>query len=233
MTRKNNNIFIACDTPSLSKIKKIIKLTKNSSLNIGYKFGLEFFNSKHGRSFISKLPKQHMVWLDLKLKDIPNTVSSSIHSLKDLTNVRYLTIHASGGTEMMQAAKRAAVKTNKKLKILAVTVLTSFSEKSIKQTGHTKTIKKIVIQQASIAKKAKLDGIVCSGHEAKSIKTICKKMQIITPGIRLEGDSKGDQQRVMTPSQAFENGATGIVIGRSITNGNIKKNIQKLIASLQ
>lgn len=233
MTRKNNNIFIACDTPSLSKIKKIIKLTKNSSLNIGYKFGLEFFNSKHGRSFISKLPKQHIIWLDLKLKDIPNTVSSSIHSLKDLTNVRYLTIHASGGTEMMQAAKRAAVKTNKKLKILAVTVLTSFSEKSIKQTGHTKTIKKIVIQQASLAKKAKLDGIVCSGHEAKSIKTICKKMHIITPGIRLEGDSKGDQQRVMTPSQAFENGATGIVIGRSITNGNIKKNIQKLIASLQ
>ena len=233
MTRKNNNIFIACDTPSLSKIKKIIKLTKNSSLNIGYKFGLEFFNSKHGRSFISKLPKQHMVWLDLKLKDIPNTVSSSIHSLKDLTNVRYLTIHASGGMEMMQAAKRAAVKTNKKLKILAVTVLTSFSEKSIKQTGHTKTIKKIVIQQASLAKKAKLDGIVCSGHEAKSIKTICKKMQIITPGIRLEGDSKGDQQRVMTPSQAFQNGATGIVIGRSITNGNIKKNIQKLIASLK
>ena len=233
MTRKNNNIFIACDTTSLPKIKKIIKLTKNSPLNIGYKFGLEFFNSKHGRSFISKLPKQHIIWLDLKLKDIPNTVSSSIHSLKDLTNVRYLTIHASGGTEMMQAAKRAAVKTNKKLKILAVTVLTSFSEKSIKQTGHTKTIKKVVIQQASLAKKAKLDGIVCSGHEAKSIKTICKKMQIITPGIRLEGDSKGDQQRVMTPSQAFQNGATGIVIGRSITNGNIKKNIQKLIASLQ
>ena len=233
MTRKNNTIFIACDTPSLSKIKKIIKLTKNSSLNIGYKFGLEFFNSKHGRSFISKLPKQHMVWLDLKLKDIPNTVSSSIHSLKDLTNVHYLTIHASGGIEMLKAAKRAAAKTNKKLKILAVTVLTSFSEKSIKQTGHTKTIKKIVIQQASLAKKAKLDGIVCSGHEAKSIKTICKKMQIITPGIRLEGDSKGDQQRVMTPSQAFQNGATGIVIGRSITNGNIKKNIQKLIASLK
>ncbi|MDC0953804.1 orotidine-5'-phosphate decarboxylase [Pelagibacteraceae bacterium] len=233
MTRKNNNIFIACDTASLPKIKKIIKLTKNSPFNIGYKFGLEFFNSKHGRGFISKLPKQHMVWLDLKLKDIPNTVSSSIHSLKDLTNVRYLTIHASGGMEMMQAAKQAATKTNKKLKVLAVTVLTSFSEKSIKQTGHTKSIKKIVIQQAFLAKKAKLDGIVCSGHEAKSIKTICKKMQIITPGIRLEGDSKGDQQRVMTPSQAFQNGATGIVIGRSITNGNIKKNIQKLIASLK
>ena len=233
MIKKNNTIFIACDTSSLSKIKKIIRLTKNTPLNIGYKFGLEFFNSKHGRNFISKLSKHHMIWLDLKLKDIPNTVASSINSLKDLTNVRYLTIHASGGMKMMQAAKQAAAKTNKKLKILAVTVLTSFSEKSIKQTGHTKTIKKIVIQQASLAKKAKLDGIVCSGHEAKSIKTICKKMQIITPGIRLEGDSKGDQQRVMTPSQAFQNGATGIVIGRSITNGNIKKNIQKLIASLK
>ena len=233
MTRKNNTIFIACDTSSLSEIKKIIKLTKNSPLNIGYKFGLEFFNSQHGRDFISKLPKHHMIWLDLKLKDIPNTVASSINSLKDLTNVRYLTIHASGGMKMMQAAKRTAIKTNKKLKILAVTVLTSFSEKSIRQTGHTKPIKKIVIQQVSLAKKAKLDGIVCSGHEVKSIKNVCKKMQIITPGIRLEGDSKGDQQRIMTPSQAFQNGATGIVIGRSITNGNIKKNIQKLITSLQ
>ena len=233
MTRKNNIFFIACDTPSIAKIKKIIKLTKNSPLNIGYKFGLEFFNSKHGRNFISKLPKKHVVWLDLKLKDIPNTVASSIHSLKDLTNVSYLTIHASGGIEMMQAAKRATKKTNKKLKVLAVTVLTSFSEKSIKKIGHTKSIKKIVIQQAALAKKAKLDGIVCSGHEAKSVKTICTKMQIITPGIRLEGDSKGDQQRVMTPPQAFRNGATGIVIGRSITNGNIKKNIQKLIVSLK
>ena len=233
MTRKNNTIFIACDTSSLSKIKKIIRLTKNTPLNIGYKFGLEFFNSKHGRGFISKLPKHHVIWLDLKLKDIPNTVASSIHSLKDLTNVRYLTIHASGGMKMMQAAKQAAAKTNKKLKILAVTVLTSFSEKSIKQTGHTKSIEKIVIQQVSLAKKAKLDGIVCSGHEVKSIKTICKKMQIVTPGIRLERDSKGDQQRIMTPSQAFQNGATEIVIGRSITNGNIKKNIQKLITSLQ
>jgi len=233
LTRKNNTIFIACDTSSLSEIKKIIKLTKNSPLNIGYKFGLEFFNSQHGRDFISKLPKHHMIWLDLKLKDIPNTVASSINSLKDLTNVRYLTIHASGGMKMMQAAKRTAIKTNKKLKILAVTVLTSFSEKSIRQTGHTKPIKKIVIQQVSLAKKAKLDGIVCSGHEVKSIKNVCKKMQIITPGIRLEGDSKGDQQRIMTPSQAFQNGATGIVIGRSITNGNIKKNIQKLITSLQ
>ena len=134
---------------------------------------------------------------------------------------------------MMLTAKQAAKKSNKKLKILAVTVLTSFSENQLKQVGHAKSIKNIVIQQAALAKKAKLDGIVCSGYEAKFIKKICKGMQIITPGIRLEGDLKQDQKRVMTPKLAFNNGATGIVIGRSITRGNIKNNIQKLISSLQ
>ena len=233
MIKKKYKVFIACDSTNLSQVKKIIQQSKNSKLNIGYKFGLEFFNSRQGRNFISKLPNNITIWLDLKLMDIPNTVSSAINSLKDLTNARYLTIHASGGYEMMMAAKKAATKTNKKLKVLAVTVLTSFSEQQIKQTGHTKAIKNIVIQQANLAKKAKIDGIVCSGHEAKFIKKICKSMEIITPGIRLEGDSKQDQKRVMTPKLAFQNGATGIVIGRSITKGNIKNNIQKLISSLQ
>ena len=232
MIKKKYNIFIACDTNNLSQVKTIIKQTKNPKLKVGYKFGLEFFNSKDGRSFISKLSKNILVWLDLKLMDIPNTVSYAISSLKDLTNAQYLTIHASGGYEMMKAAKESAQKTNKKLKILAVTVLTSFSEKQIKEVGHTKRIKNIVMQQAALAKKAKLDGIVCSGYEAKFIKKICKGMQIITPGIRLEGDSKQDQKRVMTPKLAFKNGATGIVIGRSITKGNIKNNIKKLISSL-
>ncbi len=233
MIKKKYNIFIACDTTNLSQVKKIIHQSNTSKLNIGYKFGLEFFNSKQGRNFISQLSKNISIWLDLKLMDIPNTVSSAIFSLKDLTNVRYLTIHASGGYEMMLAAKQAAKKSNKKLKILAVTVLTSFSENQLKQVGHTKSIKNIVIQQAALAKKAKIDGIVCSGYEAKFIKKICKGMQIITPGIRLEGDLKQDQKRVMTPKLAFNNGATGIVIGRSITRGNIKNNIQKLISSLQ
>jgi len=133
---------------------------------------------------------------------------------------------------MMKAAKQAANKTNKKLKILGVTVLTSFSESAIKLTGHTKKINNIVIQQAKLAKQAGLDGIICSGHEARLIKKICKGMEIITPGIRLPGDTKQDQKRVMTPQDAFNNGATGIVIGRSVTSGNIKNNIQKLITSL-
>ena len=224
-------IFIACDTTNIPTIKKIISNTKTNKLIIGYKFGLEFFYSKLGRSFINNL-KNKIVWLDLKLKDIPNTVSSAIDALKDIKNARYLTIHASGGLEMMKAAKQAANKTNKKLKVLGVTVLTSFSESAIKQTGHTRKINSIVIQQAKLAKQAGLDGIICSGYEAKLIKKVCKGMEIITPGIRLAGDTNQDQKRVMTPKDAFNNGATGIVIGRSITQGNIKHNLQKLISSL-
>jgi orotidine-5'-phosphate decarboxylase len=94
LIKKKYSIFIACDTNNLSKVKTIIEQTKNPKLKVGYKFGLEFFNSKHGRNFISKLTKDILVWLDLKLMDIPNTVSSAITSLKDLTNAQYLTIHA-------------------------------------------------------------------------------------------------------------------------------------------
>ena len=226
-------IFIACDTSKASVIKKIIKNSQSKKLNIGYKFGLEFFNSKNGRSFISKLGKNKIIWLDLKLFDIPNTVAYSIESLKDLKNIRYLTIHISGGLQMMRLAKNTARKINKKLKILGVTVLTSFSDSSLKKTGHTKSLKKIVSIQAKLAKTAGLDGIVCSGHEVKLINKICKKMDIFTPGIRLYGDKNQDQKRVINPKQAFTNGATGIVIGRSITRGSIKNNIQKLIKSLK
>jgi len=119
------------------------------------------------------------------------------------------------------------------LKILGVTILTSFSEKSLRDIGHMKNIKQTVIQQAKLAKKAGLDGVVCSGHEAKYIKKICKKMEIITPGIRMYNDNQNDQKRVITPLEAFKNGATGIVVGRSITKGNIKNNIKKLIKSLK
>ena len=133
---------------------------------------------------------------------------------------------------MLRAIKKVTKKYNKNVKILGVTVLTSFSNSSIKKIGHTKSIKEIVKKQASIAKLAKLDGIVCSGFEVKFLKKICKRMEIVTPGIRLTGDSKGDQKRVMTPIQAFKNGATSIVMGRSLTKGNIKNNIRQLIKSL-
>lgn len=227
-----NKIFIACDTTNIRKVREIIKKTKSNKVKIGYKFGLEFFYSKYGRRFISQLSKDKMIWLDLKLKDIGNTVSSSIYALRDLKNLSYLTIHCSGGLEMMKKAKIAARKTNKNLKLIGVTILTSIDAKALKKIGYNKPLEKIVKQQVSLAKSASLNGIVCSGFEVKKIKKICKKMEIITPGIRLVGEKKHDQKRVMTPRKAFEEGATAIVIGRSITKGNIKKNFTKLIQSL-
>ena len=230
----HKKVFIACDTTDLKKVQKIIKDSTTDKLNIGYKFGLEFFYSRIGRSFLSKIDKKKNIFLDLKLNDIPNTCASAVKSLKDLKNIRYLTAHINGGYEMLKAIKKSAKKVNNKLKILGVTVLTSFSDKSLKKIGHTSSIKNLVIQQARLAKSVGLDGIVCSGKEAKILKKICLKMEIITPGIRLARDSVQDQNknRVITPKKAFENGATAIVIGRSVTKGSVKKNIQKLIRSL-
>ena len=225
-------IFIACDTQNIKAIRKIINNSQNNKIEIGYKFGLEFFFTPKGRNFIANLKKKE-IFLDLKLNDIPNTCSSAIRSLKDLKNISYLTVHINGGLEMLKEVKKVSKKVNKKLKILGVTVLTSFSNKSIKEIGHTKSIDQLVRKQAILAKQAKLDGIVCSGHEVKSIRKICKNMEIITPGIRLLGDDTADQKRVVTPREAIKNGATALVMGRSITSGNIKNNIKKIIKELK
>jgi len=230
----NKKIFVACDTTDHNKVKKIIQYTQSKKLKIGYKFGLEFFYSKSGRSFLSRVSKKQMIFLDLKLNDIPNTCISAINSLKDIKNIKYLTVHINGGYEMLKAIKKKSKKINKKLKILGVTVLTSLSDKSLKKTGHTKSVKTLVIHQAKLAKSAGLDGIVCSAKEARLVKKICKNMEIVTPGIRLLGNNTQDQNknRVVNPKFAFESGATAIVVGRSITQGSIKNNLQKLIKSL-
>ena len=230
----NKKIFIACDTTDISKVRKIISCTQSRKLKIVYKFGLEFFYSKSGRFFLSKMDKKQTIFLDLNLNDIPNTCVSAVNSLKDLKNIKYLTAHINGGYEMLKAIKGASKKINKEHKILGVTVLTSFSNQSLKKTGHTRSIKNLVIHQAKLAKSSGLDGIVCSAKEAKLVKKICKNMEIVTPGIRLSGDNTQDQNknRVVSPKSAFNNGATAIVIGRSITQGSIKNNLRKLIRSL-
>ena len=220
-------IFIACDTNKISKVKKIIKNTKTNKLKIAYKFGLEFWNSKNGRIYISKL-KNKTIFADLKLLDIPNTCKSTIKSIKYLKNINYLTVHISGGLKMLKAVKSVSGK----IKILGVTALTSLDNNDLKKIGYNKNLKQIVIKLAKIAKLAKLDGIICSPNEAKYLKKICDGMEIITPGIRLKGDSFQDQKRVTSPKDAFNNGATGIVIGRSITKGNISKNLKNLISHL-
>ena len=228
----NKNIFIACDTTEVSKVKKIIKHTSSKTLKVGYKFGLEFLNSKNGRYFVSKLKKK-IIFADLKLNDIPNTSASAIFALRDLKNISYLTVHINGGLEMLKAIRKACKKTHKKLKILGVTILTSFSNSTIKKIGHTKSIKELVKKQSLIAKLAKLDGIVCSGHEAKMLKNICRRMEIFTPGIRLKGDKINDQKRVITPKEAIQNESYWLVLGRPITKVNIKNNLESLINHLK
>ena len=222
---KKPKIFIACDTTSIKKINKIFRETEKTKKNFGYKFGLEFLNSKNGRKFILK-NKNKITFGDYKLADIPNTCASTIEAVKDL-KFNYITIHISAGLEALKAAKKVSGTT----KLIGVTILTSLSNKTLKEIGFQKDLKKLVLHQAKLAAKANLDAIVCSPHEIKTVKKVFNK-EIITPGVRFASDNANDQKRVMSPKNAFLNGATSIVMGRSITNGNLKKNIQKLIKEL-
>ena len=222
---KKPKIFIACDTTSIKKINKIFRETEKTKKNFGYKFGLEFLNSKNGRRFILK-HKNKITFGDYKLADIPNTCASTIKAVKDL-KFNYITIHLSAGLEALKAAKKVSGTT----KLIGVTILTSLNNKTLKEIGFQKDLKKLVLHQAKLAVKANLDAIVCSPHEIKTVKKVFNK-EIITPGVRFTSDKRNDQKRVMSPKNAFLNGATSIVMGRSIINGNLKKNIQKLLKEL-
>ena len=221
---KKNKIFVACDSTSISKIKEIILKTCNSKIKVGYKFGLEFLNSKNGRNFLSKI-KNKIIFADLKIHDIPNTCVSTIRAIKDL-KINYLTIHISAGLDALKASK----KVSGKIKLVGVTILTSLDNKRLKEIGFNKEIKKLVLHQAKLARRAKLDAIVCSAQEVNIVKKVFKK-EIITPGIRFNS-STNDQKRVLRPRQAFKNGSNWLVIGRPITQGNINKNIKRLINHL-
>ena len=221
---KKNKVFIACDSNNIQRIKEIVKNTKNSELKIGYKFGLEFLNSKNGRKFVSTL-KNKTTFGDYKFADIPITCASAVKAVSDL-KFNYLTIHISSGLDALKAAKKVSGKT----KLIGVTILTSLNNKALKEIGFNKKVKRLVVHQARLADKAKLDGIVCSAQEVNIVKKVFKK-EIITPGIRFDSKTN-DQKRVLTPKQAYKNGSDWLVIGRPITKGNIKKNIQKLINHL-
>jgi len=221
---KRNKVFVACDSKNINKVKNIIQNTQNSEIKIGYKFGLEFLNSKRGRNFISKL-KNEITFGDYKFADIPNTCASAIRAVKDL-KFNYLTIHISSGLEALKAAKKVSGKT----KLIGVTILTSLDNKSLKEIGYSKNVEKVVIQQAKLANKAKLDAIVCSPMEVNLVKKVFKK-EIITPGIRFDSEVD-DQKRTLTPKQAYKNGSDWLVIGRPITKGDIQKNLKTLIKHL-
>ena len=219
---KKPKIFIACDTTNLSKVRKIINNTLSTKIKIGYKFGLEFMNSKNGRQFVSKV-RNKIIFVDLKLNDTTNTMLSAVKALKDL-KINYLTVHISAGLSALKAVK----KISGSIKIIGVTTLTSLNDKDLKIIGYTKSVRNLVIHQAKLAKKAGLDALVCSPHEVSAVRKIFKK-EIITPGVQI-GKKNYDQKRSM---EAKKIKSDWLVIGRSITKGNIKKNIHNLTKNLR
>ena len=219
---KKPKIFIACDTTDIKKVKKIIKESNTTKMKIGYKFGLEFMNSKNGRQFISKL-KNKIIFVDLKLHDTVNTMLSTVKALKDL-KIDYLTVHISSGLSSLRAVKKISGST----KIIGVTTLTSLDNKDLKLIGYNKSVKNLVTHQARLAKKVGLDALVCSPHEVNIVRKVFKK-EIITPGVQI-GKKNYDQKRSM---EAKNIKSDWLVIGRSITLGNIKKNIRNLAKELR
>ena len=215
-------IFIACDTNNLTRVKKIINQTQSSKIKIGYKFGLEFMNSRNGRKFISKL-KNKIIFVDLKLNDTVNTMISTVKALKDI-KINYLTVHISSGFTALKAVKKISGQT----KIIGVTTLTSLNNKDLKLIGYNKSVKNLVTHQAKLAKKANLDALVCSPYEVRAVRKIFKK-EIITPGVQM-GKRNYDQKRSMEVNKVKSD---WLVIGRAITKGNIKKNIQNLYNELR
>ena len=218
---KKLKLFIACDTTDLTKVKKIIAQSQTKKIKIGYKFGLEFMNSKRGRQFVSKL-RNKIIFIDLKLNDTVNTMLSAVKALKDL-KINYLTVHISSGLAALKAVK----KVSGPIKIVGVSTLTSLNNKDLKMIGYSKSVKNLVAHQAKLAKRAALDALVCSPFEVNIVRKIFKK-EIITPGVQI-GKKNYDQKRSM---EAKKVNSDWLVIGRSVTRGNIKKNIQKLIKSL-
>ena len=219
---KKPKIFIACDTNNIKKVKKIIDQSQNNKIKIGYKFGLEFMNSKNGRKFISTL-NNNIIFVDLKLSDTVNTMLSTVKALKDL-KINYLTVHISSGLLALKAVKKVSGIT----KIVGVTTLTSLDDNDLKQIGYSRSVKSLVTHQAKLAKKANLDALVCSPYEVNAVRKIFKK-EIITPGVQVRKKNY-DQKRSM---EAKKVKSDWLVIGRAITRGNIKKNIQNLVKELR
>jgi len=225
-----NRIILALDTTNIEEAINITKRIKDKIYTV--KLGLEFFNA-HGKNGVKEFNKIGInnLMLDLKLKDIPETVYKAIKALDDI-KFSYLTIHGQGGRELVESAKKAASEIKSKPKIMMVTILTSLSDSDLKDIGSDSTVIEQVKKLAKIAEEMKV-GIVCSGHEAKIVrKIIGQNLLIFTPGIRMNEDGKNDQKRVCTPAESIKNGANKIIMGRSLTKGNIEKNIGKVSNSI-
>jgi len=217
--KSKSDVFVAMDFPDQAKANNF--LMKLSPEHCHLKIGLEMF-TRLGPEYIKNLTEQgYAIFLDLKCYDIPNTVAQTMKSIADM-GVSMTTLHAMGGMRMMQQAREAiaGLPEEQKPLLLAVTVLTSFTEQEIKNLfGDDTDLEKLTLHLAMLAKKAGMDGIVCSPHEAKEIKKLCgDDFCIVTPGIRLDASrANDDQKRIATPKQARDQGASFLVIGRPIT----------------
>ena len=226
-----NKIILALDTTNLERAINITKKIKDKIFTI--KLGLEFFNA-NGKEGVKKFNEIGItnLMLDLKLKDIPETVYKAIKALDDIS-FGFLTIHGQGGKSMIEKAKKAASEIKSKPNIMMVTVLTALNDQDLKTMGNNNTVVQEVQKLAKLAKEMNV-GIVCSGHEAKVVrKIIGPDLLIFTPGIRMSNDNKDDQQRVCTPIESIKNGSNKIIMGRSLINGNIEENLNKVSNSLK
>ena len=226
-----NKIILALDTSDLESAINIAKKVKDKIFTI--KLGLEFFNA-HGKNGIKEFNKigVNNLMLDLKLKDIPETIYKSIKALNDI-EFGFLTIHGQGGKKLIENAIKAANEIKSKPKIMMVTILTSLNDDDLKDMGNENTVIEQVEKLAKIASEMKI-GVVCSGHEAKVVRKIIGNDQLIfTPGIRMNEDGKNDQKRVCTPAESIKNGANKIIMGRSLMKGNIEENLDKVSNSIK
>ena len=226
-----NKIILALDTTNLEEALDIAKSIKHKIYTV--KLGLEFFNA-HGKLGIKKFNEIGInnLMLDLKIKDIPETVYKAIKALDDI-KFSYLTIHGQGGKKLIANAKKAAEEIKSKPKIMMVTILTSLSDSDLKDMGNENTVVEQVEKLAKVAREMEV-GIVCSGHEAKIVrKIIGQNLLIFTPGIRMKEDDKNDQKRICTPEESLKNGANKIIMGRSLVKGNIEENIDKVSNSIE
>ena len=226
-----NRIIFALDTTNLDKAIDIAQKIKNKIFTI--KLGLEFFNA-HGKEGVKKFNEIGItnLMLDLKLKDIPETVYKAIKALDNI-QFGFLTIHGQGGKSMIDKAKKAADEIKSRPKIMMVTILTALNDEDLKAVGSNGTVNEQVEKLAKLAKETDV-GIVCSGHEAKTVrKIIGSDLLIFTPGIRMNKDNKDDQRRVCTPIESIENGSDKIIMGRSLIKGNIDENLNQVAASIK
>ena len=222
----NKNIFVACD---VSSQKEILELLENIHQEIsGIKIGLQYI-TQHSPEEIKELGKFNKpIFYDGKFFDIKNTLVESIKSLKNL-NVSYATVHLMNGLDALKAANEVANDLN--IKLLGVSILTSFDNDELEQLGFKDQMDKQVLRLIKIANQANLHGVICSPLEIEMIKKAAPNLKCFTPGIR-QDENKNDQKRTMNAKQAVKAGSDCLIIGRPITQGDPKKNIQEILASL-